>query len=204
MRLETTRMFRVRAPSTEFVRRTVDALRGSEFTYSQVGWTEHSALPTGFTPNGCSSVISNGEVAFRLAIDAIRDYRMLKLGWIEQVGCAEPIAAGSMVCTLARQMGFYTLNVARIVYVDESSPNRFGFGYGTLAEYPLIGEERFTVTLDEHSGDVTYEIFSFSRPKSLVMSLARPIIRIVQRRFFRESSAAMRAACEGISGKATN
>jgi uncharacterized protein (UPF0548 family) len=120
---------------------------------------------------------------------------MLQLGWIHTAGAVEAVAENSIVCTLARQFPLYSLNVARIIYVDNQTPNQFAFGYGTLAEYPIIGEERFSVSFDEHTGEVTYGIFSFSRPKSFLLRPVLSLMRRAQRKFCRDSIAAMETAC---------
>lgn len=183
-------------PREEFVQAAVNSGRRAELTYSQVGVTQRSQCPEGFTPNEWTAIIGNGEHAFESAKEAIKSYSMLQLSWLQRVGPLAPIAADSIVCTLARQFGVYSLNVAKIVYVEDESSNRFSFGYGTTAEYPLVGEERFTVSLNESTGDVSFEIFSFSRPNSLLMRLAWPWLRRAQRRFCRDATEAMRDALE--------
>jgi uncharacterized protein (UPF0548 family) len=125
-----------------------------------------------------------------LAKRALAEYRMLRLGWLQPVGRPEPIATDSLVCTLARQGGLYSLNVGRIIYVHDE-PGLFAFGYGTLPEYPVRGEERFSIACVQDTKEVTFEIFSFSRPHSRLMLLARPLLRRIQRRFCTESSAVM-------------
>ena len=189
-------MLLLRPPSEDCIKTIIDAQRHASLTYANVGWTERSAVPNGFVANQWQTVIGNGDIAFQRAKDAIREYQMLRLGWIQMVGPPEPIAPDSIVCTLARQLRVYSLNVARIVYVDDQIPTRFGFGYGTLPEYALVGEERFTVELDTRSTNVTFEIFSFSRPNTILMSMVRPLLRHAQRRFCFDSSEAMRAYCQ--------
>ncbi len=184
-------------PNDAHIRATIAAHRQAELTYAEIAATNQSLCPAGFASNESHAIIGHGEAAFQNAKAAIESYQMLNLGWVQQVGAIEPIATGSIVGTLARQLMVYSLNVAKIVSVDDSVPNRFGFSYGTTAEYPFIGEERFTVSLDEQTGEVSYEIYSFSRPKTFSMSLVLPLLRIAQRRFCHDSIAAMRAACGG-------
>ncbi len=188
-------MLLLRRPSDDFIKATVDAQRDASLTYTSVGWTRRGAFPAGFAVNQWKVEIGKGEAVFEQAKAAIRQYRMLDLGWVQRVGPAEPIALNSLVCTIARQMGVYSLNVARIVYVDDQTSTRFGFGYGTLPEYALVGEERFTVEMDIASKNVTFEIFSFSRPKSLLMTMCRPLLRRAQRRFCVDSSTSVQAFC---------
>jgi len=165
-------------------------------TYSQIGWTRRSECPVGFAKNQWEAVIGNGEHDFLRAKAAIRNCDMLCLGWMQPVGSDAQIVDGSMVGTLSRKLMMYSLNVNRVVYVDDQLSSRFGFGFGTTAHHLIIGEERFTVCLDESTGDVTYEIFSFSRPGSLFFRLACPWFRYLQRVFCHDSTLAMHAACQ--------
>lgn len=183
-------MFLLRKPTAEFIEATMRDGRSAPFTYDAVGWTRERMVPAGFAVTQWQAVIGRGADDLERAKRALADYRMLRLGWLEPVGPLEPIAVGSLVCTLARQSGLYSLNVGRIIYVDESA-DRLAFGYGTTPEYPVRGEERFAVALDPATGDVTFEIFSFSRPRSPLLLLAKPLLRRVQRRFCRQASAAM-------------
>ena len=57
-----------------------------------------------------------------------------------------------------------------------------------------MGEERFSVEWRE-DGTVWYDLLAFSRPRLWLARLAHPLTRRVQRRFARESKAAMQAAC---------
>ena len=56
---------------------------------------------------------------------------------------------------LARVLGMWTLNAARVVFVIDE-PGRFGFAYGTLPRHVESGEERFLVERDA-AGEVYYE-----------------------------------------------
>ena len=74
--------------------------------------------------------------------------------------------------------------------------DRFGFAYGTLTDHGEIGEERFLVNLDAESGDVSYDIYAFSRP-GLFARLGYPLSRNLQKRFAQDSMNAMRSAVPG-------
>ena len=182
-----------RRPTEEFIARTIRDQRSARFTYEAVGWTRDASVPAGFAVTRWREVIGRGDGAFERAKRGLSARRMLTLGWLQPAGIPEPIEPDALVCTLARQMGLYSLNVGRIIYVEES-PGRFAFGYGTLPEYPVRGEERFSVAIDPATGEVTFEIFSFSRPRAAIMQLAQPLLRRIQRRFCSESAAAMRQA----------
>ena len=188
-------MFLLQRPDQEFILRTAEKHRHTELTYAHTGWTREYRCPDGFTTNRSSAVIGNGERVFQRAKAAISEYQMLQFGWIQAVGPQEPIARNSIVCILARHWGVYCLNFARIVYVDDSRPDQFSFAYGTTREYPLAGEERFAVSINSTTGEVTYDIFSFSRPLSLLLWLSLPSMRRAQRRFCRDSTSALRNTC---------
>jgi uncharacterized protein (UPF0548 family) len=113
---------------------------------------------------------------------------------------AAPIAQGTVVAVGVRHLGFWSLNLCRIVYViNEDTPvARYGFAYGTLQEHFESGEERFVVEWERKSDAVSYEIGSFSRPGKLLTRIALPLARSLQRRFIRDSTASMRRAVSGV------
>ena len=79
--------------------------------------------------------------------------------------------------------------------MDEQGPvQRFGFAYGTLPEHAECGEERFNVGWHESDDAVWYDIPAFSRPQQLLPRWGYPFAHRPQKRFARDSAAAMRAA----------
>ncbi len=94
----------------------------------------------------------------------------------------------------ARSFGFWSLNACRVVYVlDEPGEckAKFSFAYGTLPDHAERGEERFTVEwLNDDS--VWYDLYAFSRPQHPLVKAGAPAGRMLQKRFARESLAAMR------------
>ena len=103
---------------------------------------------------------------------------------------------------VARQVGLWWLNACRIVYVvdEPGSVSRYGFANGTLPDHAGRGEERFLVEWDRASGSVWYDVLAFSRPHQPLTRLAYPYMRGVQKRFGRESAAAMMRAVDSGSG----
>jgi uncharacterized protein (UPF0548 family) len=101
-----------------------------------------------------------------------------------------------VVAVLAHVFGFWSLNTCRIVYVvdDEGPVKRYGFAYGTLPEHVESGEERFMVEWDQENASVWYDILAFSRPNQFLACLAYPLVRRLQKRFARDSAAAMLTA----------
>jgi uncharacterized protein (UPF0548 family) len=80
----------------------------------------------------------------------------------------------------------------RIIYVIDE-PDRFGFGYGTLPDHLVRGEERFLVerTTDDA---IWYDLRAFSQPGSWMTRLLQRRVRKVQQGFVRGSGRAMQAA----------
>ena len=120
---------------------------------------------------------------------------MFETGWVALCWPDVPARPEVTVALLVRHFGFWSLNACRVVYAfEKSAPRpRFGFAYGTLTAHSESGEESFSVELDPADESVWYEIYVFSRPKGLA-KLAYPLSRMLQRRFGRDSLAAMRRA----------
>ena len=77
--------------------------------------------------------------------------------------------------------------------MDEEGPvTRYGFAYGTLPGHAESGEERFNVEWHEQDDAVWYDIVAFSRPQQFLARLGYPFARRLQKRFARDSAAAMR------------
>jgi uncharacterized protein (UPF0548 family) len=116
------------------------------------------------------------------------------LGWAEAVEPQPPIKPGEVAAVVIRACGLWWLNAARIVYVvDKETPvgRHFGFAYGTLPGHAESGEELFLVEWDRATSEAAYSIVAFSRPRHWLARLGRPLVRRMQRRFQRDSMAAM-------------
>jgi uncharacterized protein (UPF0548 family) len=133
---------------------------------------------------------------FRSAIAALRRWEQFKLGWVEAWSPDTPIRPGEVVAVMGRAVGVWWLNACRVVYaVDERGPvSKFGFAYGTLPGHVESGEERFLVEWDRGDDAVWYDILAFSRPNHVLTRLGYPVVRRLQKRFGRDSAAAMQRA----------
>ncbi len=194
-------MLSLRKPSAERLREFLAAQSKLDFTYSAVGATA-AVPPAGYVVDRTRTKLGEGAGTFAAAKDALRRWEHFRLGWVETWPPNTPIQAGQVVAVIARLFGLWWLNACRIVYVvDEQGPvQRFGFAYGTLPEHAESGEERFTVEWHEADDAVWYDILPFSRPQQLLARLGYPFARRLQKRFARDSAAAMqRAAGEGKS-----
>jgi uncharacterized protein (UPF0548 family) len=161
-------------------------------SYSAVGATA-GAPPAGYVVDRTRIKLGDGARVFTAARAALERWEHFRMGWVETWPPETPIQAGQVVAVIARLFGLWWLNTCRIVYiVDEEGPvKRFGFAYGTLPEHAESGEERFTVEWHEADSAVWYDILAFSRPQQFLARLGYPFARRLQKRFARDSAAAM-------------
>ncbi len=188
-------MFLLHKPTQEDVSKFLASQQDLPFSYSDVGATA-TQPPAGFNVDHNQIQLGTGETVFARAVEALRRWRQFDLGWVVIVPPDQPLAAGTVVAIRAQTLRFWSLSASRIVYViteREGGVVRFGFAYGTLPDHVEKGEERFLI---EHRADdsVWYDIYAFSRPKHPLVKLGAPYARSLQRRFARESLAAMRRA----------
>ncbi len=149
--------------------------------------------PEGYNIDHNRTMIGHGNKDWERAKDSIRSWKMFDLGWVELCWPDTPIETGRNVGILVSHLGFYSLNAARIVYtIDE--PERFGFAYGTLTNHAESGEERFSVEMDNDTGDVWFDLYAFSKPNHPLAKLAYPLSRMLQKRFASDSKEAMKRA----------
>jgi uncharacterized protein (UPF0548 family) len=124
---------------------------------------------------------------------------MFSMPWVNLHWQSAPIVVGTDVAVSVHHFGFYSLNACRIVYLvdEEGTAKRFGFAYGTLAEHPESGEERFTIEWNRADDTIWYDILAFSRPRQMLARLGYPLSRSLQKRFAEGSKAAMINAASG-------
>ncbi len=193
-------MLSLRKPSAESIRPFLAAQAKLPFTYPAVGATA-TTPPAGFVVDHTRIKLGEGEDAFRSATAALRRWEQFRLGWVEAWSPETPIQVGEVVAVMGRAIGLWWLNSCRIVYVvDESGPiNKFGFAYGTLPGHVESGEERFLIEWDQGDDGVWYDILAFSRRNHILTRLGYPMVRRSQKRFGRDSAAAMFRAVNGAT-----
>lgn len=194
----------LREPTPERVRAALAAQARQTLTYAPVGGTREGARPAGFDHDHHRALVGHGEDDFAAARDALSRWEMFPRPWTRVAWAGDgpaPIAEGAVVAPLIRAAGLWWLNAGRIVYtLDEAGPvRRFGFAYGTLPGHVERGEERFSVELHP-DGAVWYDVLAFSRPRHRLVRLGYPLARRLQRRFVRESQAALAAAVAARRG----
>ena len=193
-------MLSLRKPSADSIRPFLTAQAKLPFTYSAVGATAGTP-PAGYVVDHTRIKLGEGEPAFHLAIAALRRWEQFRLGWVEAWSQETPIQPGEVVAVMGRAIGLWWLNACRIVYVvDESGPiSKFGFAYGTLPGHVESGEERFLIEWNRGNDSVWFDILAFSRPNHFLTRIGYPMVRRSQKRFGRDSAAAVFKAVNGTT-----
>ena len=189
-------MLLFRKPSDERIRDFLAAQAKLDLTYTAVGATA-TVPPTGYTVDRTRIGLGEGEAVFQAAKAALERWEHFRLGWVEVLPPQTPIQANQVVAVVARTFGLWWLNACRIIYVVDEA-DRFGFAYGTLPDHAETGEERFLVERDQEAG-VRYDIVAFSRPRHFLARLGYLHARALQKRFARDSAAAMLRAVRQAS-----
>ncbi|MEX0641464.1 MAG: DUF1990 domain-containing protein [Pirellulales bacterium] len=192
-------MWFLKKPSDEEIQAFLARQSRQTFSYAEVG-ASRSGSPTGFDLDHNRVQLGEGRAVYEAACLALSQWAMFPGSWTEICPQGVPVEEGNDVAVLFRVMGLWWVTACRIVYVvDETAPTRrFGFAYGTLPAHIECGEERFSIEW-QADDTVWYDIRAFSRPRYWLTRLGYPIARRFQRRFVRESQAAM---CEAVARSA--
>ena len=188
-------MFSLSKPNRDVILAFISSQKSLPFSYAEIGATYDQAAPKRYTVDHNRVKLGEGAEAFEQAKNAIRSWEMFRMPWIDLCWPDAPVQSGTVVAVLISHSGFWSLNAARIVYVVEKhgTVEKYGFAYGTLPEHGEIGEERFTVEFNSADSSVWYDLYAFSRPHG-VARLGYPLSRKLQKRFARDSKAAMQNA----------
>jgi uncharacterized protein (UPF0548 family) len=165
----------------------IERNQDAPFSYAAVGATRAGSLPAGYKVDRNRIRLGSGPEIFARARHKLESWDMFDLGWVSTFPRRVDIQPGAVVAVVVFHFGFWSVNLARIVFSEEGC----GFAYGTLAEHAESGEEKFTVSLDQSDGSVWYEILAFSQPNHALARIGYPLSRILQKRFARDSMAAM-------------
>lgn len=194
-------------PTAKEIERFLAAQGSVNFSYREIGASEGGA-PGGYNLDHNRVRLGSGATDFEAACAALKEWKMFPAPWTRITPNRAPIAVGQIVAMQANALGLWWLNACRIVYVIEENvagapsaqsgsglavERRFGFAYGTLETHVEQGEERFSIE-QLADGSVWYDLRAFSRPRFWAVRLAKPLARSLQRRFVRESLAAMQRA----------
>ncbi|HEY1066435.1 MAG TPA: DUF1990 domain-containing protein [Pirellulales bacterium] len=191
-----------RKPSVATKQAFLDAQSKFDLTYHAVHGTA-TGPPAGYMVDLTRAPLGHGPEVFAAGCEALREWKQFGNGWIEIFPYHAPLEVGQPVLILGRSLGLWWLNACKIVRLidgEEGPIKRFGFAYGTLPDHAGKGEERFLIEWDRRDDSITYEIYAFSRPQRLLSRLGYFWLRYLQKRFGRESSAAMKRAVGAPSG----
>ena len=193
-------MYFLSKPHPDEIHAFLSAQKVQSFSYGHVG-ASRGRPPRGYTTDHNRIRLGEGEEVFARAVKAIRQWKMFDMPWIQLCWPDAPIEEGATVAVLVSQLGFWSLNASRIVYVidENGSDKKFGFAYGTLVQHAERGEERFSVEFHSKDQSVWYDVCAFSKP-NLLARLAYPFARSLQKRFAVDSKLAMQRAVSSPSG----
>ena len=186
-------MYSLKKPSDKQIQAFLSQQERAPFSYSEVGVTRQTLPPRGYIVDHYRIKLGHGEKTFRAGQSAVSQWTMFQMPWIHLCSPNTPPVEGATRTLLVRCFKLWALFATRVVYlIDEKEPmRRFGFAYGTLPAHAEQGEERFTVEWLPSDDSVWYDILAFSRPNQLLLYLAYPYIRHLQKRFGRASLQAM-------------
>jgi uncharacterized protein (UPF0548 family) len=197
-------VFLLSKPTQGSIQSFINAQKDQPYSYAEVGASREGA-PAGYNRDHNRIRLGTGKEVFDSAMHALRRWKMFAMPWVQLCWPDTPAECGATVAVLVSHLGFWSLNACRIIYVieDLGRLQRYGFAYGTLPDHSERGEERFTVEYHSDDRSVWYDLLAFSRPGP-VARFAYPVARRLQKRFARESQAAMQKATQSHSGIATS
>jgi uncharacterized protein (UPF0548 family) len=193
-------MFLMRRPARHTVDRFLQDAAHASLSYGPVGLVREAGA-TNRRVDEITIAIGRGAEDFGRARAALMAWRQFDIGWVEAFPACAPVVVGTNVAVLIRHLGFWSLNGARVLYCvgDPVTGSRFGYAYGTLTSHAESGEELFEVFLDRHTDDVIYRIRATSWAQAPLARVGQPIVRLLQARFRRDSTAAMQRAVRSAS-----
>ena len=189
-------MFALRRPDEAVVKGFLARGKDSALTYQPVGLSQGSS--PGYNHDELRVKIGQGADQLARAQRAIDSWRPLRVPWVQAFPAEPSPEVGSEVVVVARHLGFWSINVCRVVqrFPSSAEDSRYGFVYGTLTDHAESGEESFAVSISA-DGSVWYEIRAVSRPRAFLARVGYPVSRRLQSRFRRESVRSMIAAVQG-------
>lgn len=203
-------MFFLREPTEPQIEGFLQAQKNARFSYPEVGRTRTGAPPY-YKVDHNRIQLGTGEETYRRAVAALNRGAMFDLGWVRLAPAGVVFQEGTNMAVAAETLGFWSLNATRVVYtldvadiadiadiadLADGAIHRHGFAYGTLRDHAERGEERFTVEWHRNDDSVWYDLFAFSKPNHWLAQIGYPATRAYQRRFGRDSKAAMLRAVQ--------
>ena len=169
-------MLRIGRISSDGLTAVLEAARGADPSYPEVGATAGSHLPSGYRHDRYEERVA-APTEFGRAVEGLRSWAAHK-GAGAVVVPDDPVTLGATVLVVLGVGPLQMIAPCRIVGVTDTD-QAFGFTYGTLPGHPEQGEEAFLVELRPDGAFFT--IVAFSRPADPLARLAGPLGRAVQR-----------------------
>ncbi|OLV15698.1 DUF1990 domain-containing protein [Deinococcus marmoris] len=185
-------MFFLHRPTPKQAQAFLERQRQAAYSYAEVGQTRTALHPTGYAIDQHSTRLGTGDECFTLARAALKTWKVFETPWIRLTNPAAPFTEGETLVVQIAHLGFFSLVADRVVYVIDE-PDCCGFAYGTLTGHAEQGEERFLVSRSA-SGEVTFGLSAFSRPRHPLACLGQPVVRQLQRAAAQAYTAAMMSA----------
>jgi len=186
-----TGLFTLTRPAEKTLRALIEQNKDAPFSYPAVGASRAGPLPAGYNVDRNRVWLGTGPEVFEAAKLALQSWAMFDLEWVSIFPRDTKIRPGAVVAVVVSHFGFWSVNVSRIVFVE----NPCSFAYGTLNEHAESGEEKFTVRWDQTDDSVWYDVLAFSKPNHALARIGYPLTRILQKRFARDSMAALAERC---------
>ncbi|KAL4528839.1 hypothetical protein Ndes2437A_g03375 [Nannochloris sp. 'desiccata'] len=162
----------------------------------------------GWAINRTRAQVGTGREAYNKAVAALLTWRHFYFDWA--FTNAPTIKRNASVVVIAQSLFLWSMNPLRITSVEKNIhrkvKNKSGtgvrqqqrkcyqtsFAHTTVAGHQISGEERFTVEWNKENDSVWYEVYTISKPATLVATLAQPLLRFYQRLFVVQSIQAMK------------
>lgn len=184
-------MFLLSRPATRQIDAFLATLPGQRLSYDPQSVDGRSSR---WTVDEHTIVLGRGVDAFRRASAAVLAWKPFDIGWIEIFPPNAPVQPGTVVAVVVRHFGFWSMNGCRVTDMTRDSDRVCAFTYATFQDHAECGDERFAVTMEPESQDVTYTIRAVSKPCAPLARLGYPLTRMLQARFRRDSGLAMQRA----------
>jgi uncharacterized protein (UPF0548 family) len=109
-------VFFLRKPNRSTLARLLSSDQSNTFSYEAVGSTQRDA-PGGYRIDHNRILIGHGLDQFEAAKVAIDEWKMFDLPWFRLFPARPAIRVGAAVAVTVRHLGFWSVNISRIVYV---------------------------------------------------------------------------------------
>jgi uncharacterized protein (UPF0548 family) len=104
-------MFCLKKPDPAVIREFLAAQKQPKLSCEHVGASQTGA-PNGYVVDYNRIQLSRGRAAFERAKDAIKQWKMFDIAWLELFWRNAPIEEGATVAVAVSHLGFWSLNAA--------------------------------------------------------------------------------------------